>query len=676
MTDDAPQPDRGIGLTAPGLGGSGAWPGSKPVLTGRRGRTPALAVPRRRPPVLLVVIVVLVAAFVVVAFLQFTRHATDRNRAHAEAFLAAWSSGDTATMQSMAGPSAHVAADLKAVTSGLDLSRVSFHLDDVRRADGKVVATFTVHEGVGGVGPWTYHSSFELVDTKAPPYVRWSRAVIHPGLGPHDVMARTHTWHPRAPILGVGGQVLEGDTQVVTIGVEPRRMTDEAALAHALQVNLHVDPSAVTAALHAPGVRPDEFIQIVTVPRPAYEAVKPIIYPIPGLEFRAHQGYAVRAAGFASVLLGQVGPATKEQLSQLGAPYEAGDQVGQAGLEAAYEQSLAGTPAADIKVVDMSSAARSHAVKAVLLHTNGRQPQPLRTTIDPTVQQAADTAMASVTERAALVAVDGQGDVRAVVSTPTDEQFDRALFGSYPPGSTFKVVTTDALLGARVTPSSTLTCPSTVTVDGKVFHNFEQESLGPLSLTTAFAKSCNTAFIGATVQHLSAASLRAAARTFGFDQTLHLGLGVVGGGFPTKGDAVETAADAIGQGQVTASPLQMATVAAAVMSGRWRPPVLLPQHTVRTALPPPLTPAADAALTTLMRGVVTSGTGTAAAVPGLDLAGKTGTAEFGHADPPHTHAWFIGFADGLAVAVIVEGGGVGGQTAAPLVHNFFAALHP
>jgi cell division protein FtsI/penicillin-binding protein 2 len=188
--------------------------------------------------------------------------------------------------------------------------------------------------------------------------------------------------------------------------------------------------------------------------------------------------------------------------------------------------------------------------------------------------------------------------------------------------------------------------------------------------------SCNTAFIGATQAHLSAGQLRAAAAQFGFDIPLKLGIDTVGGQFPTSGDQVETAADAIGQGKVIASPMQMATVAAAVMTGQWHPPVLLPAHTTTqtTGLPGPLDPAVRTALTSLMEGVVTHGTGTAAAAPGKTVAGKTGTAEFGNADPPQTHAWFIGFADNLAVAVIVEGGGVGGTVAAPLVGQFFAKL--
>ena len=114
-------------------------------------------------------------------------------------------------------------------------------------------------------------------------------------------------------------------------------------------------------------------------------------------------------------------------------------------------------------------------------------------------QAAAQAALAGVTQPAAVVAMDGSGAIRAVVSTPID-QGDRALAGQYPPGSTFKIVTTDALLTAGMKPTDTLPCDPDVTVDGRKFQNFEAESFGPITLTEAFAKSCNTAFINGSKQ--------------------------------------------------------------------------------------------------------------------------------------------------------------------------------
>ena len=353
-------------------------------------------------------------------------------------------------------------------------------------------------------------------------------------------------------------------------------------------------------------------------------------------------------------------------------PYEAGDQVGQSGLQLAYERSLAGTPSGEIRVVDPRVADPARAVVAVLHRAAGQAPVALRTTIDVGIQRAAETAMAGVTQPAALVAIDADGNVRAVVSEPVDQQFDRAIDGAYPPGSTFKVITTDALLTQGLSPTSALACPGTITVDGKVFHNFEQESRSALDAHLG---------VRVVVQHRvhrghSAAPLGRAAAGRGRIVRLRPGRparpGHQGGSFPTGGDEVETAADAIGQGKVTASPLQMASVAATVLSGRWHPPVLLPDHTTAPTPPVPLTPDVRTALTTMMHDVVTSGTGTAAAAPGRDVAGKTGTAEFGTTTPLKTHAWFIGFSGNLAVAVIVEGGGVGGQVAAPIAGRFFS----
>jgi cell division protein FtsI/penicillin-binding protein 2 len=116
----------------------------------------------------------------------------------------------------------------------------------------------------------------------------------------------------------------------------------------------------------------------------------------------------------------------------------------------------------------------------------------------------------------------------------------------------------------------------------------------------------------------------------------------------------------------------MATVAAAARNGTWRPPFLSGEAPEEGSHPLP-EPAA-AVLPDFLREVVRSGTGTAAAILGRDVGGKTGTAEFGEEDPPETHAWFAGFIDDLAYATVVEGGGIGGEVAVPLIHEFLVNL--
>ena len=167
-------------------------------------------------------------------------------------------------------------------------------------------------------------------------------------------------------------------------------------------------------------------------------------------------------------------------------------------------------------------------------------------------------------------------------------------------------------------------------------------------------------------------SLPATALQFGLGGAAHLGLNAFGGRVPVPNSDVERAATAIGQANVVVSPLAMAAVAAAVAAGSLHEPRLVAGAPDDTTPPQPLDPAVDTALQAMMSDVVTTGTAAGAGLP-PGTHGKTGTAEFGSANPPQTHAWFIGYRGNLAFAVIVVGGGVGGAIAAPLAAKFLQA---
>jgi hypothetical protein len=341
---------------------------------------------------------------------------------------------------------------------------------------------------------------------------------------------------------------------------------------------------------------------------------------------------------------------------------------GTGGLERALDQQLAGATVTQVQVVNATTGAL---VRRVATFGTATSPPDIMTTLDPAIQRAARAALERVSGPAALVAIDTRtGSVRALANKPLTG-FPSAVRGSYAPGSTFKTVTALAALMHGFTPSSQLDCPATVTAGGKEFRNHEPGSRGRISLLTAFAQSCNTAFINLS-QSLPKGSITAAARMLGFDaSTALLPIPSVGGTLPPPADTAEAAADAIGQGRVEASPLLMASVAAAVADGMWRQPRLAscPACTGHS-----LPPSAVAALRQLMRAVVTSGTGSSlASVPGPPVFAKTGTAEYGTATPPATHAWMIGYRGHLAFAVYVETGVSGGRTAGPVAAAFLRA---
>jgi hypothetical protein len=368
-----------------------------------------------------------------------------------------------------------------------------------------------------------------------------------------------------------------------------------------------------------------------------------------------------------SNLLGTVGPLTAAQAKAAGPQFTTGDVAGQTGIERVYNTQLTGNPGGTIYLVKGATRLAS------LFDFPATPGRDVKTTIDLRIQRAGEAALAAESLPAALVSIDTKtGAVTSIVNTPAGG-FGRALRGQYPPGSTFKVITATAALLAGKTEATPLDCPAIKLVSGRPFKNANNEAFGLINLRTAFAQSCNTAFINLR-QSITEADMKRAALLYGFDETQPLPITSYGGSYPVPSGPVDEAASAFGQAAVLASPLQMATVAAAVASGSWRKPFLVGATTVTHPIPANV----DAALKDMMRAVVTEGTAAPSVVtfPGL-VYGKTGTAEEGStAQNLPTDAWFIGWRNTTAFAVIVPGGGFGASVAAPIASRFLTNLGP
>lgn len=329
-------------------------------------------------------------------------------------------------------------------------------------------------------------------------------------------------------------------------------------------------------------------------------------------------------------------------------------------------------------------------------------------TVDSRLQRAATEALGE--QKGAVVAMDPQtGAVLALVSYPTFDPnvtvppkggnteaawaalnadpdaplVNRATTGLYPPGSSFKVVTGSAALDLGVvTPQSPFDCKGKVLVQGFTIYDFSRRGHGLLDFTRALVVSCNVTFAEIGLR-LGAEALVRYAELYGFNKVIPFELPVAKSNIqsPNTMDKVALASSAIGQAQDLATPLQMALVTSGVANGgEVMQPYLVDEvqdyngKIIKQFSPKPWQRVIKAETARTLKGimvkVVEEGTGTAARIDGVDVAGKTGTAEVEGKEPD---AWFIGFAPAydpkVAVAVLVEQGGEGGVTAAPIARR-------
>ncbi|NJC64221.1 penicillin-binding protein [Planosporangium flavigriseum] len=543
-------------------------------------------------------------------------------------------------------------------------------------------ATLSYSWPVGNGVKWDYKSLVKAQKAKDDKWqVYFDAATLHPDLTATDTIAIKRTAADRGNILDGSGAPLTSKQKIITVRVQPKEVNDADGTVKILDAALKsvkadvgdIDLSALPQEIKAGGTAP---IDVISLRESTYVKIRSTIHDLAGLYFGESSRTLAPTSTFAKALLGRVGDVTKEVMDKNPGKYQIGDQVGLGGLQQQYDDLLAGSPGVSVVIPGADANAEP---KKVLFTADPKPGAALKTTLDPTVQNAAEAALAGQQTRSALVAVRiSDGAIVAVANGPNGGDLNFALTAQVPPGSTFKAVTALGILdNGSANANTVVPCPKEYTAQGGTpIHNAHDFVLGDVPLHVNFAQSCNTAFaqLGAK---LGPDGLAATAKTVGIGIPWDLGTPAFSGTVATGADSAEQAAAAFGQGKTQVSPVALAGAAAAIARGQWQQPKLITEPApAKPAEPgPQLKPESVAALKQMMREVVTDGTAKSiSSTPGAPLYGKTGTAEYDNNDPNKTHSWFMGFRGDIAFAVFVENGGLSSDAAVPVAGKFCAAL--
>lgn len=640
---------------------------------------------RRRRTTAVVVLVVAVAGGA--AAWWFLRPVPEDPRLAATALAAAWGDGELATAPFTDAAPDDLDQQYTTLVEGLATDAPTVELGDVAdpATDDDPLATtadLTVTWTLAGDRTWSYDTTADLVraEDELTWGVVWTPSLVHPDLVDGLRLQARRTTPPRADIRSADGGALVADREVVDVGIQPSRVEDLGALLPALaealaDVDVPFDDEELDAlATRVEDAGEDAFVPVVTLREDPYLTIADRIQPLPGTVFRRRATPLAPTPDFARFTLGSAGPVTAEMIEEQPDRYEAGDVAGRSGLQRAYDERLFGLPGIEVRL------AGDDAPDDPVLFADEAEPgEPITVTLDERVQRAADDAVEGTGFATAIAVVrPSDGHVLALANS-SEASFDIARTGQVPPGSTFKVVTTQALLSETdLRPDTTIACPNEVTVGGRTITNAESQELGDVPFAMAFVNSCNTAFVQLS-QDLSSTALREAAARFGIGAEWALGLDAFSGDVPETGDVVDLAAAAIGQGRNLVSPLAMAGVAATVANGGFPGLSLVVEPAPDGGADATELPGDQSALLQeLTRGVVERGTGTVMQdTPGGPVHGKTGTAEFvGDDGELRTHAWFVGYQGDLAFAVVATDtpGAYGGEVAAPVARRLLEAL--
>ncbi|MBB2893171.1 penicillin-binding transpeptidase domain-containing protein [Flexivirga oryzae] len=596
-------------------------------------------------------------------------------KAAATAFAQDWSAR-TLDKAVYVGTTPKAAADnFATATAALGKGPISVQVDDFNRDGDTGTATLHVAWTLSGKRVFKWDDPIALVKSADGTWgirVDATKSLWHPKLQASDAFVVNQTMGLRGEIRGADDSGIMTNQKVYDISIDPTKATD--ASIGQLQNVLNI--AGLVTKLHAAKKSGSQaLIPVITYRQSDYFIYQNGIQDLQGVVVQTRRQPLAATSTFGQPLLGTVGQVTADMIKKHPKTYRAGDYAGLYGLQAQYDATM--RPTSGFTVTPRSD------TSDILFGTKAKNGTNLKTTLDPTVQNAAEKALASMKDKpAAIVAVNVKtGGVSAVANSPY-YGIDRALLGRYAPGSQMKIATTYALLTHGFDPDSKVPCPRNVYVNGYKIGNFEGETGGNPKFSKDFAMSCNTAFVKAS-SDFTDTELQQAANSLGLGADWADRIGVAGtfaGNVPTANGATDKAVSVFGQGRVQASPLSIAVMTGSVARGSYLAPELVtspaPAKGARSATP--LKAGAIQEIKKLMRLTVTDGTATAVKkVPGGPVYAKTGTSEFAEGGKTGVNGWLTGWQGNTAFCVLVEdvpSGKSGGNTAAPLAAKFLTTL--
>ncbi len=565
----------------------------------------------------------------------------------AEKFFRALAIGDTATAAQLSDSPNEAREALNAAWSGLQASHLDAQILNAKYAEdsGTVGYRFTWHLPKNRT--WTYDGQLRMARDEGHWAVRWTTTALHSKLGEHQTFALRADRPHRASVNELGG------SDVLVPGYLYHYTLDATQAGPALSGTAHAIVDVLhpfNGALNDPQLLAE---QASSTPHPVdlgvtlhpddNDKVSPLVGHLPGVVVTPQPEMLPTDPHFAPAVISAVKKAVTDQLEG-----EAGWRVvsvNQNGVEVEVLHEVAGSPAPSVSI-----------------------------TLDRVVQNAAQRAVDNKGGKAMMVVIKpSTGEILAIAQNGgADADGLPAANGLFPPGSTFKMITAGAAVDRdMVTPNSMLGCPGHLDIGHRTVPNYGGFDLGVVSLSRAFASSCNTTFAELSSRMPPRGLTQTAAQYgIGLDYTVD-GVTTVTGSVPPTVDLAERTEDGFGQGKVLASPFGMALVAATVAAGKTPvPQLIVGRQTAVQGDTMPISPKMIDALRPMMRLVVTNGTAKEIAGCG-EIYAKTGEAEF----PGGSHSWFAGYRGDLAFAALIVGGG-SSEWAVRMTKFMFEALPP